>query len=368
MKNCMVKLSLFSAYRLTLQITNVMLDKTTGVVKNATAWTNFNDPNLSTQEYKTKSWTVDQWQQNPEAVKEVYEMIEIQNKYDNNTLSMDEALALFKAHYDVWVERHKTVVPKFVEKTIVGLNRSSSLSETCEKVVNFFKDVPGFHVAARFINTLCFRVKEEGREGAIEFVNGYFSLQGKRDEADNIIAKMGAKKAGSPEWDEIEAGLSIQNPKTVINKRLKIYYGAQGTGKTTKAIDELDDKSNIIVCNAAMDSNDMLFDFDFDKDGKPVFRPGKLYRACEEGKTILLDEINLLNDEVLRFLQGITDNKSTFTAKGHEIHVKDGFMIIGTMNLTVNGQVFPLPEPLIDRASELKEFTMDASMLEAALM
>lgn len=368
MKNCAVKLSLFAGYRLTLQITKCVEDKFTGAVTDAVAWTQFCDPVKSFAEYKSGTWTIDDFKTNPNAVMAVWQMMSIQMDYDNGVIDMEHALTLFKAEYLKWLDAHKRLVPKFVEKSIVGLNSTGSLSETCKRVVEFFKDVPGFQVGIRFLNTLGLRVKEGGRDAAIQYVNGYFSLQGKRDEAELITAKMGSKKQGTPEWDAIEAGLYQQLISEQINKRLKIYFGAQGTGKTTQAMSELDDLSNIIVCNAAMDSNDMLFDFDFDADGKPTFKPGKLYRACEEGKVILLDEINLLNDEVLRFLQGITDNKSVFSSKGHEIHVKDGFMIIGTMNLTVNGQIFPLPEPLVDRALDLKEFVMDASMLEAALM
>lgn len=368
MKNCVSKLSLFAGYRLTLQITKYEEDKATGKTKAALAWTQFCDPAKSYAEYKSGAWTLDEYSSNPEAVQAVWDMINVQSNYDNGAIDMEHALTLFKGYYQTWLNAHKKMVPGFVEKSIVGLNASGTLSDTCKRVVEFFKDVPGFQVGARFLNTLGLRVKDGGRDAAIQYVSGYFSLQGKRDEAEQIVAKMGAKKQGTPEWDAIEAGLYQQFISTTINKRLKIYFGAQGTGKTTQAMSELEDISNIIVCNAAMDSNDMLFDFDFDSDGKPVFRPGKLYKACEEGKKILLDEINLLNDEVLRFLQGITDNKQVFTSKGHEIHVKDGFMIIGTMNLTVNGQIFPLPEPLVDRAIELKEFMMDASMLEAALM
>ena len=368
MKNCVSKLSLFAGYRLTLQITKCIEDKFTGKIIDATAWTQFCDPAKSPTEYKSGAWTVDEWCNNSAAVEAIWKMITVQNDYDAGIIDLEHALTLFKTYYDEWLVEHKKTVPAFVEKSIVGLNATGSLSDTCKRVVEFFKDVPGFQVGARFLNTLGLRVKDGGRDAAIQYVSGYFSLQGKRDEAEQIIAKMGAKKQGTPEWDAIEAGLYQQFISTTINKRLKIYFGAQGTGKTTQAMQELDDLSNIIVCNAAMDSNDMLFDFDFGQDGKPVFRPGKLYRACEEGKKILLDEINLLNDEVLRFLQGITDNKEVFTSKGHEIHVKDGFMIIGTMNLTVNGQIFPLPEPLVDRALELKEFVMDASMLEASLM
>ena len=112
--------------------------------------------------------------------------------------------------------------------------------------------------------------------------------------------------------------------------------------------------------------SDLMEDFNF-KDGKAEFNPSALCRAMTEGKTIVLDEINLLPFESLRFLQSILDNKSEIVYKGHVIEIKDGFQIIGTMNLHVNGCVYALPEPLIDRASELRKFTLTAKDLLSAL-
>ena len=88
----------------------------------------------------------------------------------------------------------------------------------------------------------------------------------------------------------------------------------------------------------------------------------------ENGTKITLDEINLLPFESLRFLQSILDNKTEINYKGQVIHIKDGFQIIGTMNLTVNGSVFNLPEPLVDRACELKEYKLTAEQLAGALI
>lgn len=53
--------------------------------------------------------------------------------------------------------------------------------------------------------------------------------------------------------------------------------------------------------------------------------------------------------------------------KGVVVKIKEGFQIIGTMNLVVNGSVYSLPEPLIDRAEELKKFKLTASDLSSAL-
>lgn len=113
--------------------------------------------------------------------------------------------------------------------------------------------------------------------------------------------------------------------------------------------------------------SDLMEDFAFD-DGKATFKPSQLYKAMTEGKTIVLDEINLLPFESLRFLQSILDGKQSFVYKGQTVQIKDGFQIIGTMNLQVNGMVYALPEPLVDRASELKEFKLSAADLVGAIL
>jgi MoxR-like ATPase len=87
-----------------------------------------------------------------------------------------------------------------------------------------------------------------------------------------------------------------------------------------------------------------------------------------EGKAIVLDEINLLPFDSLRFLQGVLDGKKEFSYKGHEVKIADGFCIIGTMNLVVNGATFNLPEPLVDRCMDIQKFSLSAGQLLGAIM
>ena len=103
-------------------------------------------------------------------------------------------------------------------------------------------------------------------------------------------------------------------------------------------------------------------------DGKAEFQKSDLWIAMEEGKTIVLDEINMLPFESLRFLQGITDNKNEIDYKGFHIKIANGFQIIGTMNLNVNGQCIPLPAPLADRCLNIKEFKLNSKDLINSLM
>lgn len=207
----------------------------------------------------------------------------------------------------------------------------------------------------RFVNTLAWANQ---RGEAKEYVRNYFAM------IDSPYVNSISEKMNSSEFKRILSDLTeCGTPTSTINKRFKIYYGSQGTGKTTKAIEEAEE---CMVCHSALLPQDLMEDFKF-VDGKPQFEPSALQRAMTEGKKIVLDEINLLPFESLRFLQSILDGKSEFEYKGKTIQVADGFEIIGTMNLVVNGCTYALPEPLVDRASDLKEFKLTANDLVAAL-
>ena len=122
-----------------------------------------------------------------------------------------------------------------------------------------------------------------------------------------------------------------------------------------------------IVCSSDMLPVDIMQNFGF-ADGKAEYSKSDLWKAMEDGKTIVLDEINMLPFETLRFLQGITDGKSAFDFKGNHIDIHPNFRIIGTMNLMVNGQSYVVPEPIVDRCAEIKEFTVNAEELADSVL
>ena len=88
----------------------------------------------------------------------------------------------------------------------------------------------------------------------------------------------------------------------------------------------------------------------------------------ENGDSIMLDEVNMLPFESLRFLQGITDGKESIDFKGHTINIHPNFRIYATMNLNVNGECIPLPSPLVDRAYDIVEFKLTADDLLSAVI
>ena len=224
--------------------------------------------------------------------------------------------------------------------------------------MNFFTEF-SFVPSYRFTNTLAF-IAAKGVNAAKEYISNYFALM------DSSYVSEVKEKMNSAEFRTIIANIKqYGTPSTHVNTRLKIYYGSAGTGKTTIAQQEAENRC--IVCNSSMLPSDLMEDFMF-KDGNPDFNPSLLWDCMEQGKTIVLDEINLLPFDSLRFLQGIVDGKSQFYYKNRPVNIHDGFQIIGTMNLSLGGMTYGLPEPLVDRCSEAKEFVLTAEQLAKAII
>lgn len=232
-----------------------------------------------------------------------------------------------------------------------------ALKTSINQLINFFTEFE-FEPNFRFINCFAF-ASNQSLKNARDYVTNYFKLIDSPD-VNSIIEKI-----KSSEFINIVDSFKNFLPTKRINKRFKIYYGSAGTGKTTRAMQEAD--GNCMVCHSAMLPSDLMEDFKFDN-GKATFIPSALQNAMENGKPIVLDEINLLPFESLRFLQTILDGKKQFSYKGKTVHINDGFKIIGTMNLKVNGSTFCLPDPLVDRAEDIREFRLKADGLIGAII
>jgi len=224
-------------------------------------------------------------------------------------------------------------------------------------LMDFFKEFD-FEPNFRFVNTLAINLKIN-RQSATQYVTNYFEL------IDSPYCNEIKAKITSKEFEKILLDISLVEPTKVVNHRFRLYYGSQGTGKTTIAMTESGSKP--IVCNSSMLPSDLMEDFVF-VDGKATYKPSDFWRAMTDGRTIVMDEINLLPYDTLRFLQGLLDNKSAITYKGNVIEISENFSIIGTMNLTVNGMTYGLPEPLVDRCAVTKKFTLSADDLFSALV
>ena len=231
------------------------------------------------------------------------------------------------------------------------------LLDGIQHLMDFFTEF-SFTPSFRFANTFSFMACQS-KTAAVEYVRNYFALM------DSSYIREVTEKVKSAEFKKIVDDIAqYGTPASHINNRFKVYFGPAGTGKTTIAQEESENRC--IVCNSSMLPSDLMEDFVF-VDGNPDFNPSLLWNCMEEGKTIVLDEINLLPFDSLRFLQGIVDGKTEFYYKNRPVHIHEGFQIIGTMNLSLGGMVYGLPEPLVDRCSSAKEFTLSAKQLAKAI-
>lgn len=237
---------------------------------------------------------------------------------------------------------------------IENLNKeiSSNANEGIVNVANLVKRLQDFlkefniNLSIRLFNTLV------NIDTPAEHLLNYALLTG-RDYIDL------SDKTNSKEWKIMESEIKSIKTDKKINTRFDLYFGSAGTGKTTQAIKEA---GQVVVMNENITPKELVFDFTFEN-GQPKFVKNAFARAMEEGKPIVLDEINLAPFETIRFLQGVLDNKEEVIVSDTLIKIKDGFKVIGTMNEEVLGMESFLPEPLVDRACVLKKFVLTPERL-----
>ena len=175
------------------------------------------------------------------------------------------------------------------------------------------------------------------------------------------------EKMKSPEFKAVCDAFAPFNNVKPLNKRFAVFYGAPGGGKTyaAKLVGEKtngDGKVDVVPCSPSMDAADTLYAYRLDyQTGKRGYIPTALLTAMIAGRAVVLDEVNLLPMEARMFLQNVLDNKDKVHIMGQEIPIRNGFFVIGTMNIDTGLGTQPLPLPLVDRACVVKEFRTTTS-------
>ena len=223
-------------------------------------------------------------------------------------------------------------------------------AEEKRNALNVFNRLKDFFSEFRVAPSLRFASSLSVQENPVEFTRCYFEVQ------NHPCYKVIAEKIKSAEYktlcEELKA-LTFER----INSRITIFYGDAGTGKTTKALELAKSSGYLMACSTDMQPQNLLYDFEL-VNGQPVFIPTVLYKAMTEGKPIVLDEINFLSYETLKYMQVWTDSKDYVIFKDNVIEIKEGFHIYGTMNLHQQGAIYSLPEPLVDRCGCIESFEL----------
>lgn len=223
-------------------------------------------------------------------------------------------------------------------------------SETiADNLNNFFKEFD-YKVSLRFLNTAVLNLQEHGDiKETKKYITNYFKLMGHAG-TDHIIDKI-----PSPEFTTLLGLASLMPMKEKVNNRIKVYFGDAGCGKTVKA--SLESEDRVVVIDEDVTPADLIKNFTFEN-GAPTYQKSILRTCMEEGLTCCLDEFQKASIAVQGLIQGITDNKPEINVEGEDIKIHKDFKLILTMNHIVGGAPRTLIEALVDRMSEIQEFTL----------
>lgn len=331
-----------------------------------------------------------------------------------STKKVRETLSAYKVR--MWKEWciGKAVQPYYKKR--VPETERKNFTDLMTKLINFFRDFDNTSISPRQVDTIMRISSTWGFEQVKSYVGNYYELIDHPCK-DAIRSKLTCDEFRQLIFDITSEYKGSKNP---INSRLKIYYGNAGGGKTTQAMKEITKPEYNMTCSPAWLPDDLMQTFTFTGDheesaqetldaiekindrvmqlkkllrekgeayaytkevetaikywnqcqlkalsgkGQARFVKSLLWKAMENGWMILMDEIRLLSNDCFTFLQGICDGKEITQYKGELIRIKPGFKIIGTMNLKVNGVVYALPEPIVDRCSEIKFFDITPDYL-----
>jgi len=214
--------------------------------------------------------------------------------------------------------------------------------ELADKIITFCKDFE-FKPDPRLLNSLLFE------QNPSQFIVDTMRLTNYPQE----LIDLAESKFKCREWKDLMKTLkSVKPTHGRFNQRLEIYYGAAGTGKTTLAKAKYPNAVKL-VASASADPDDLFTAFNPETKKYELTALGS---AAVQGQPIIIDEANLYNQVCLERLQGITDADTSIKDRTFDINIKEGFKVIITMNLETNMGKFPLPSPLVSRASEIKYF------------
>lgn len=240
----------------------------------------------------------------------------------------------------------------------------TEITSVYEEFFKFFTEV-AFKPSVRMIDTISrMPIPKDGEN----YIRGYLELINHPDK-DIIVPKLKSTEFQMI-WNkmrDIYEKISI----SPINNRLEIWYGPNGTGKTYSVINRYHEEYpdiGVMACSSSMSSQeDLLQVFDFLEDGKPQFKDSPLTEAIKKDCPVILEEARLMQQSAFAFLQNLLDSKEYVDTCRGRLNIGPNFKVIMTLNLEVNGIVYELPEPIVDRAQMIVKKEMDAETASAII-
>ena len=279
---------------------------------------------------------------------------------------LERLLKEFDVEDDIPLEETKVEIPPEKDKEKEKEELMSQMTSTYKDFLKFFSET-SFKPSIRMIDTLSRLNLKSGQN----YIKWFMELINHPDR-EVIVPKL-----KSDEWKNIHSQMldiykKVGESIDPINTRLEIVYGPNGTGKTYDVIKEYQEKYpdiGVMACSSSMSSaEDLLQVFDFDEGGKPVFKDSPLTEAIKKDQPVILEEARLMQQSAMAFLQSLLDCKDYVDTCRGRLYIGPNFKVIMTMNLEVNGVVYELPEPIVDRAQVILKKEMDADLAASILV
>ena len=279
---------------------------------------------------------------------------------------LERLLKEFDVEDDIPLEETKVEIPPEKDKEKEKEELMEQMTSTYKDFLKFFSET-SFKPSIRMIDTLSRLNLKSGQN----YIKWFMELINHPDR-EVIVPKL-----KSDEWKNIHSQMldiykKVGESIDPINTRLEIVYGPNGTGKTYDVIKEYQEKYpdiGVMACSSSMSSaEDLLQVFDFDEGGKPVFKDSPLTEAIKKDQPVILEEARLMQQSAMAFLQSLLDCKDYVDTCRGRLYIGPNFKVIMTMNLEVNGVVYELPEPIVDRAQVILKKEMDASLAASILV
>ena len=279
---------------------------------------------------------------------------------------LERLLKEFDVEDDIPLEETKVEIPPEKDKEKEKEELMSQMTSTYKDFLKFFSET-SFKPSIRMIDTLSRLNLKSGQN----YIKWFMELINHPDR-EVIVPKL-----KSDEWKNIHSQMldiykKVGESINPINSRLEIVYGPNGTGKTYDVIKEYQEKYpdiGVMACSSSMSSaEDLLQVFDFDEGGKPVFKDSPLTEAIKKDQPVILEEARLMQQSAMAFLQSLLDCKDYVDTCRGRLYIGSNFKVIMTMNLEVNGVVYELPEPIVDRAQVINKKEMNADLAASILV